>query len=101
MLILTRRLGEKILIGDGISVTVVRVKGNQVRLGIEAPPDVPVSRSELDLHGLVRPGVRAPAARTVDTQPTPGLLLGAAGTPGRRVLRLPVAEPQSETRAAS
>ena len=44
MLILTRRVGETLMIGDQISVTVLNVKGNQVRLGIAAPKDVPVHR---------------------------------------------------------
>ena len=48
MLILTRRSGETILIGDDIEVTVMRVSGNQVRIGIEAPRDVPIVREELD-----------------------------------------------------
>lgn len=47
MLILTRREGEKILIGDDIVVTVLQQKGRQIRIGIDAPPDVPVDRMEL------------------------------------------------------
>ena len=47
MLILTRRIGEAIDIGDQIEVTVLSVKGKQVRLGIEAPEDVPVHREEI------------------------------------------------------
>ena len=48
MLILTRRSGETILIGDDIEVTVMRIAGNQVRIGIEAPKDVAIVREELD-----------------------------------------------------
>ncbi len=44
MLILTRRIGETVKIGDEIEVTVLGVKGNQVRLGITAPKNVPVHR---------------------------------------------------------
>ena len=47
MLILTRRVGEALKIGDEVSVTVLRVKGDQVRLGIEAPKSVVVHREEL------------------------------------------------------
>jgi carbon storage regulator len=47
MLILTRRSGERIVIGDGIVVTVVRVEFGKVRLGIEAPLSVPVHREEV------------------------------------------------------
>jgi carbon storage regulator len=47
MLVLSRKPGEKIVIEGGITVTVVEVKGNKVRIGIEAPDDVRILRSEL------------------------------------------------------
>lgn len=47
MLVLTRKEGERILIGENISVTVVRIAGGGVRLGVDAPAEVPVMRSEL------------------------------------------------------
>jgi carbon storage regulator CsrA len=47
MLVLTRKLGQKLVIGQDITVTIVEVVGNKVRLGIEAPDDIRVLRSEL------------------------------------------------------
>lgn len=47
MLILTRRIGETLMIGDEVSVTVLGVKGNQVRLGVNAPKDIAVHREEI------------------------------------------------------
>ena len=52
MLILSRRSGEVIKIGDHISIMVVAIKGNQVRLGIDAPKSVPVNREEI--HRLIK-----------------------------------------------
>jgi len=47
MLILTRRVGETLMIGDDVTVTVLASKGNQVRIGIDAPRDVEVHREEI------------------------------------------------------
>ena len=47
MLILTRRVGETLIIGDDVNVTVLGVRGNQVRLGVNAPKEVAVHREEI------------------------------------------------------
>lgn len=47
MLILTRRVGESVMIGDDVTITVLGVKGNQVRIGVNAPKDVAVHREEI------------------------------------------------------
>lgn len=47
MLILTRRVGETLVVGDEVTVTVLGVKGNQVRLGVNAPKDIAVHREEI------------------------------------------------------
>ena len=48
MLVLSRKVGEKLMIGDNITVVISRVAGNRVTIGIEAPPDVRIMRGELD-----------------------------------------------------
>lgn len=47
MLVLSRKLGEAIVIGDDITVTVLEVRGNQVRLGFTAPAEMPIHREEI------------------------------------------------------
>ena len=47
MLILTRRINESIIIGNNVKITILGVNGNQVRIGIDAPKDVPVHREEI------------------------------------------------------
>jgi carbon storage regulator len=47
MLILTRRIGESVNIGDDVQITILGVRGNQVRIGVDAPQSVPVHREEI------------------------------------------------------
>lgn len=58
MLILTRKSGEAIRIGDNIRLKIVEIRGNQVRLGVEAPRDLAVHREEI--YGLIQTGDRGP-----------------------------------------
>jgi len=58
MLVLSRKKNQSIVIGDHVTVTVLEVRGNQIRLGIEAPKDVVIRRSELEDSGA-KPAVAA------------------------------------------
>ncbi len=64
MLVLSRKVGEKIVIGDNIVVEVVKVKGNRVTLGLVAPKQVSILRNELDRH----PHAERQAASTSQSQ---------------------------------
>jgi carbon storage regulator len=64
MLVLSRKLGEKIYIGDNICITVVDIDRGKIRLGIEAPRDVPIYRQELLPLNHPRPDATAAAAPT-------------------------------------
>ena len=77
MLILTRRPGERVVIGDEILVTVMAVSGHTVRLGIAAPAGVPIYREEIWL--AVKEENRAAAAASADALPAAADALPAAG----------------------
>jgi carbon storage regulator len=62
MLILTRRIGETLMVGDDVQVTVLGVKGNQVRLGVKAPKEIAVHREEIyQKIQQEKAGTKAPA----------------------------------------
>ncbi|QIB66968.1 carbon storage regulator CsrA [Kineobactrum salinum] len=64
MLILTRRVGETLMVGDEITITVLGVKGNQVRIGVNAPRDVAVHREEI--YNRIQDGEDVPADDKAD-----------------------------------
>ncbi len=57
MLVLSRKTGQSIQIGDNITITITRVGGNQVRLGIDAPLATPIRRAELEIRDASEPAV--------------------------------------------
>ena len=65
MLVLSRKEGEQLVIGDNIVLTVNRISGNRVAIGIEAPREVRIVRGELDRHE-VKAGGSAPVAMSMD-----------------------------------
>ena len=77
MLVLSRKLGEKILIGDSIVLTVVKIDRNQIRLGIEAPSDVAIYREEI-----------APARVEADKVGSAGVVRSTIADPDRSSDRL-------------
>ena len=68
MLVLTRKLGENIRIGDAVKITVLEVRSGQVKLGIEAPPEVKVHREEIYAR-IQEENRRAQRGRTGETEP--------------------------------
>jgi carbon storage regulator len=71
MLVLSRKTGEEIVIGQDIRVTVVDVKGGKVKIGIQAPDDVAIFRSELRDWVAPAPDTRRPTARPYERRPKP------------------------------
>ena len=69
MLVLTRKVDERIVIGDNIVITVVEVRGDKVRLGIEAPPEVPVHRQEI-IDALKRAAAQQQQQQQANPGPT-------------------------------
>lgn len=63
MLVLSRKVGERILLGDKIKITVVRISGGGVRLGIEAPTDLPVVREEVVISQQAGKTLQMPVER--------------------------------------
>jgi carbon storage regulator len=75
MLVLSRQRDESIMIGDNIVVTIVDIRGDKVRLGINAPTEIPVHRQEV-YEAIQRENLRASRLEPKDTQP-----LGKSGPP--------------------
>lgn len=67
MLVLTRKIGQEIIIGENIEILVVEIRGDQVRLGIHAPKSIPVHRKEL-LEQIRAEGIRSVAKIEIDAQ---------------------------------
>jgi carbon storage regulator len=63
MLVLSRKVHQEIVIGDGISITIIAIRGKQVRVGIKAPADVTIRREELAPLGDGAPGKKALASK--------------------------------------
>ncbi len=76
MLVLSRHRDESIMIGDDVVVTIVDIRGDKVRLGIDAPQEIPVHRQEV-YEAIKRENEKASRAQPVETRG-----LGAASTPG-------------------
>lgn len=74
MLVLTRKVGEEIVIGGNIRVRVLSIQGNQIRLGFVAPREIPIQRQELLASDPVNRRIPKPDAVIDTTQPTTALV---------------------------
>lgn len=84
MLVLSRKIGERIRIGDDVVLTVVRIHGDKVRLGIEAPNDVTIHREEV-YRRLQPESIRGPETSSVEpTEGDPGSDASLSRGPARR-----------------
>src|SRR5580704_14532719 len=92
MLLLTRRPGERVVIGDEVLVTVMGVSGHTVRLGIAAPAGVPIYREEIWL--AVREENRAAAEAHADALPTEGTAGATGAAPAPAAEKAPAAPSQ-------
>ena len=72
MLVLTRKVKESITIGNNITVSILEIKGNQIRLGVEAPRDIPVNRTEI-YESIIQENIKASMV-TPDLVRFPGIL---------------------------
>jgi len=76
MLILTRRIGESVMIGDEVTITVLGVQGNQIRIGVNAPKSIPVHREEIydRIHGYGSANAaKATTSVPIPTPPQPAI----------------------------
>ncbi len=106
MLLLTRKLGENIRIGDDVKITIVEVKGNHVKLGIDAPASVKVHREEIyeriqqENRRNQAQAASGPAATAAGvTSPTDDKAGAPAATAGPAVKAAPAAPPEGAPRA--
>ncbi len=88
MLVLSRKLGEKIVIGDNIVVTVVKIDRNQIRIGIEAPSDISVYREEIAPQRVTRAEPPRPSLSVIDVTRTHSVALDDHGDRARRILEV-------------
>ena len=82
MLVLTRKLGESVTIGDNIKISVIDIKGRQVRLGIEAPPEMTIHREEIYAK-IQEENQRAAMMKSVNMEKLARIFPG--GGPGKKV----------------